>query len=287
MNREATKTLRRWIFAMVLALFLCGAPSGIRAQEDAQNPLGNDPKLIAEGESQFRIDCALCHGLGARGGARAPDLTRGVWSHGGSDAEIFSTIRAGVPGTLMPANDLSDAETWEIVAYLRSLNTRAAQPMRGDARAGKAIFFGNGTCANCHMVLGKGGRVGPDLSRVSIARSPEFIAEKFRNPNKTLAASLADTYREFPLEYEAVSVVTKRNETITGVLRNEDSFSIQLMDLSENLYSYWKKDLVKVTHEHRSVMPTFGDDILNAQEVRDLIAYLDSLRSQQPGDSRP
>ena len=244
-------------------------------------PTGNDPKVIAEGESQFRIDCALCHGLAAQGGARAPDLTRGVWNHGGSDADIFRTIRSGVPGTLMPANDLSDAETWEIVAFLRSLNAAPSKAIHGDPQAGKQIFFGSANCSNCHMVNGKGGRLGPDLSRIGGSRSPNFIAAKLRSPNGSLAVSPADQYREWPLEYEAVSVITKSNETLTGVLRNEDTFSIQFMDVSEKLHSFWKKDLLKVTHEHRTVMPAFGEDVLSTEDLGNLLAYLNSLRPRQ------
>ncbi len=275
------------IAAAILLLGLCvfGASFSVRAQE-AANPLAGDPKAIQEGGSQFRIDCALCHGLAAQGGPRAPDLTRGVWNHGGSDAAIIRTIRSGVPGTLMPANDLSDAETWEIIAYLRSLNAGESKPVHGDLKAGKQIFFGSANCATCHMVNGKGGRLGPDLSRIGGARSPNFIAEKLRNPNGSLAVSGADQYREWPLEYEAVTVVTKNNQTLSGVLRDEDTFSIQFMDLSEKLHSYWKKDLVKVTHEHRTVMPAFGEDVLSAGELHDLLAYLDSLRPHE-GESHP
>ncbi len=246
------------VVCAAIAMALAGASTNAQAQETAKetaNPLASDAKAILEGESQFRIDCAFCHGLKAEGGPRAPDLTRGVWVHGGSDAEIFGTIRGGVPGTLMPANDISDAETWEIIAWLRSLNTGKSHAIHGDVRAGRKIFFGSGTCSTCHMVYGRGGRLGPDLSLVGAERSPEFIARKLRNPNKSLAAVGTDIYREWPIEYEAVTVTTKNNLQVRGVLRNEDTYSIQLMDLSENLHSYLKKDLIKVTHEHRTVMP--------------------------------
>ena len=285
-----------FFITLAACLSICAGSSSAWAQEAAQetgqeeakqvtNPLANNAEAIREGESQFRADCAFCHGLGARGGPRAPDLTRGVWVHGGSDGEIFDTIRGGVPGTLMPANDLSDGETWEIIAYLRSLNNGKAHAVHGDVKAGRDIFFGSGTCSTCHMVHGKGGRLGPDLSVVGAARSPEFIAQKLRNPNRSLAAAGTDIYREWPIEYEAVTVTTKNNQQVRGVLRNEDTYSIQLMDLSENLHSYLKKDLIKVEHEHRTVMPAFDEETLKAQQLRDLLAYLDTLRTR-PGEGQ-
>jgi mono/diheme cytochrome c family protein len=83
-----------WVFAAA-SFFAQGHYSLAEAQE-AKNPLAGVPRAIQEGASQFRIDCALCHGLNVRGGSRGPDLTRGVWTHGGSEAEIFHTIKVGV-----------------------------------------------------------------------------------------------------------------------------------------------------------------------------------------------
>ena len=72
--------------------------------DEPKNPLAGDPAAIKEGASLFRANCSPCHGLNARGGGRGPDLTSGLWIHGGSDAAIFRTISQGVPGTEMPAN---------------------------------------------------------------------------------------------------------------------------------------------------------------------------------------
>ncbi|MGA8145591.1 MAG: c-type cytochrome [Candidatus Acidiferrales bacterium] len=273
-----------FLFAIAVAWLQCAVPI-IYAQE-TKNPLAGNPRAIQEGASQFRADCALCHGLHANGGSRGPDLTRGIWNHGGSDAEIFRTINDGVPGTLMPANNLSDAETWEIIAYLRTLAPRAPESALGDAKAGEKIFFGDGNCSLCHMVAGKGGRLGPDLSRVGAARSPKYLAQKLRNPNVSTAAALMEPGKEWPLEYGTVTVVTLSGETIKGVVRNEDSYSIQFMDLSENLRSYLKADLSEVKHEEKSVMPVFSEEALNQQQLRDLVAFLSSLRGSGGAESQ-
>src|SRR5215469_7627120 len=83
-----------------LALTVVALPLGI----DAQNPLAGDPKAAKAGEYEFRINCALCHGLGARGGGRGPDLTRAQKKHAHNDAEMFEIVSNGIPGTAMPAN---------------------------------------------------------------------------------------------------------------------------------------------------------------------------------------
>ena len=273
--------------AIMIALLLLAPPSLQSQTQDVKNPVAGDPKEIEQGAFLFRSNCALCHGLAARGGSRGPDLTRGVWNHGGSDAAIFNTILHGLPGTLMPANDLTDLETWQVVAYLRTVAPAAGAPVAGNLAEGQKIFSGDGNCSLCHMVGGKGGRVGPDLTTVGSRRSPIFLAEKIRDPNKHLSPGPLDPAREWPLDAEAVTVVTKDGKTIRGVLRNEDSFSIQLMDLDEQLQLLQKKDLREITHEGKSLMPEYNEDLLNPDQLRDLVAYLDSLRGSPAEQKKP
>src|SRR5579871_6304306 len=85
-----------------VALHLFGFASDFLCAQD-KNPFANDPKAAKLGEFQFRSNCALCHGLGARGGGRGPDLTPAKKRHGNADADLFRTIREGVAGTAMPA----------------------------------------------------------------------------------------------------------------------------------------------------------------------------------------
>ena len=283
-SRHRARTLRLHEFigplTMSLAIILIYANFSNALAQENKNPLAGNAKAVQEGASQFRIDCAMCHGLHGQGGSRGPDLTRGVWTHGSSDAEIFRTIAQGVSGTLMPANDLSDAETWEIIAYLRTLSPARPKTVPGDTKTGEKLFFGDANCSLCHMVDGNGGRLAPDLSRIGSERSPEYLAGKIREPNRALAPGLMEPGREWPLEYQTVTVVTREGKTITGVVRNEDSFSIEFMDQGENLRLYLKKELQKITHEETTLMPIFGEDLLSKSQLRDIVAYLDGLREK-------
>jgi len=166
----------------LVALFCCCA--FLRAQTPGKNHLDGDATAIREGTSLFRANCSPCHGLDARGGGRGPDLTTGRWLHGGSDEAIFNTISQGVAGTEMPANAFEDSETWSLVAYLRSVSAAAPSNLSGDDAAGERLFFGKEKCATCHMVKGRGGHLGPDLSRVGAARSVAYLTESIRKPDK-------------------------------------------------------------------------------------------------------
>src|SRR5258708_28239952 len=60
--------------SVLAALFIFAGLIPARAQD--KNPLAKDPNAAKLGEFEFRANCAFCHGLGARGGGRGPDLTR-------------------------------------------------------------------------------------------------------------------------------------------------------------------------------------------------------------------
>src|ERR1700691_1623351 len=239
--------LSRLMSAACAGLLLLGANAAYAA--DDRNPLANDPKAAKAGEYEFRINCALCHGLGAHGGGRGPDLTRAQKRHVHSDAEMFEVVSNGIPGTVMPANGtngqgvgMTDEEIWQIITYIRSVEVKATQA-NGNAAHGKELFYGDANCSLCHTVEGKGGRLGPELTAVGGSRTRGSIIDSVRNPSQRLAWGLTESTKEFPQEYETITVVTADGKQIKGVALNEDNFSVQVMDNNEQLYMFEKDKL--------------------------------------------
>ena len=160
-------------FVLLPALWICLITGGITQgicmegqEKGLQNPFAGDSGASVQGRSLFRGFCALCHGINASGGGRGPNLTLGRWVHGGSDAALFRTIKQGVSGTEMPAysHPENPAEIWMIISFLRTLNEGSRPPVAGNSEAGEKIFFVKSNCSQCHMIQGKGGLFGPDLS---------------------------------------------------------------------------------------------------------------------------
>ena len=269
------------IFVVMLISALCaisGAASLQTGEKAHANPLAGNADAIKEGTSIFRSNCSPCHGLNANGGGRGPDLTTGRWIHGSTDDQIFHTITRGVPGTDMPANDLPELEIWAVIAYLRTLSPATAAAQLGDAARGQKIFAGK--CSRCHMVNGQGGLLGPELSRVGSSRSRAYLIESIRDPGKDLTHFPRDPNNSFgpTLIYDTVEVETTGGETIRGVAKNEDTFSLQLLDTEQRLHLFQKKDLKSISHERKSLMPLYSETILSASELQDLVAYLETLR---------
>ena len=222
------------------------------------------------GRGQFRIYCAPCHGIRAAGG-RGPDLTRGVYSAGERDQDLYRVITDGVPGTEMPSFSLSlgDDNIWRLIAYIRSIKGPETAEIPGSAGAGEKLFWGKGGCGQCHMVQGKGGRMGPELTRIGRLRSLAYLRESVISPNSDLTPG-----------FYTITVITKEGKKIVGVQRGFDNFSVQLMDAAENLHSFLRSDVQSVSREFRSLMPENYSRVFSETELDDLLKYLASLRGE-------
>ena len=160
-----------------------------------------------------------------------------ISSHGKEDWQLYQTIRQGIPGTQMPPFELSQDEIWELVSYLQTLNPSGEEEqVSGDPMAGEKIFSGKGDCVRCHQINGRGGRVGPDLSTVGLWTS-RGLRDAILNPNNRVAQ-----------RPEVIKIKTNDGQDIRGVRRNEDTFSIQLMDEHDQIHLFQKKDLASLTY---------------------------------------
>ncbi len=230
-----------------------------------KNPLQGNQDAIRDGGTKFRSRCAGCHGPDARGYI-GPDIT-GLSASGYTDDRLFGIVRRGVPGTEMTPADpvrVSDREIWQVLAYLDTLKAAPSTPASGDAQNGERIFRAN--CSSCHMVNGRGGQLGPDLSRVGSGRSRPVLLNKVRGTSDNVRPG-----------YEAVTVVTRDGQRIRGVKKNEDEFSIQIVDMRERLQGYLKANLTEILTEPRTVMPVYSADQLNDRALDDLLQYLTTL----------
>jgi cytochrome c oxidase cbb3-type subunit III len=286
-SRMRILLVRTSFLAVALALSVTVPLASQVGAPPAPLPPGSPPPLVAgdttvtEGAVLFRQECVFCHGVSARGGMRGPDLTTGAWNHGGSDEELAATITGGVPGTAMPAHTrLTSEEIGQIVAYLRTLQ-QPVTPSRGDAARGETLFFGGGRCGSCHVVKGRGGRVGPELTRVGSARSRAYLIESIREPARYLTEH-EGTGEAGARRYDTVTAVTTDGQKIVGVAMNEDTFTVQIIDTAERIHSLRKRDLKDFRHEDRSMMPAYSEVQLNGDALDDLVAYLQTLRAPSP-----
>ena len=261
-GRYSRRVQRRWLFVVVTSA-ACFA-------QQAENPLAGDPKAVAGGGAAFRPYCTPCHGVRGEGG-RGPDLTRGVYSVGDKDSDLYQVIAKGIPGTEMAgfAGDFREEDIWRVIAFIRSLARHDAPGIRGDRTAGEKLFWDKGGCGSCHVVNGRGTTLGPQLSRIGRERSLAYLRESVLTPD-------SDVRRD----YATITAVKRDGTKIVG-LGDLDNFSVQITDAAGNYYSFKRADLASASREFRSLMPANYGRLFTPGELDDLLAYLVSLRGTE------
>jgi cytochrome c oxidase cbb3-type subunit 3 len=221
----------------------------------------------AWGKKLFESQCALCHGQDGTGG-RGPNLHRPKLSHAPDDAALRKLISEGIEPEMPGAWQLSEREVASVAAYVKTLGSVPVEPVPGDPSRGEHLYRTKG-CAACHMVRGEGSGYGPELTEIGAKRSPAFLRESIITPE----ASVPDGFL-------LVELVTSGGATIRGIRLNEDTFSIQLKDASNEFHSFRKAELKEVRKlRGKSPMPSY-ERSLTGEELTDLVAYLASLRGK-------
>ncbi|QOV89334.1 PVC-type heme-binding CxxCH protein [Humisphaera borealis] len=154
---------------------------------------------------------------------------------------------------------------WQVIG---SGADRDSRPV-GDPDAGRRVFaLATGArCYVCHQFDGRGGAVGPDLSRVRSAMDDAKIVESIIEPSKEIA----------PL-YVSSIIELKNGDTISGVGLNEAGAAyVAIADATGKRHRIKAEDIVSRREEKISVMPEGLVDTMSVQEFRDLLAYLRRL----------
>lgn len=260
--------MRYLALLLLLAVPLCAQheapprPSAENPDSQAGRYFGNT-EAIARGQALFGTVCSGCHGLHGDGG-RGPRLIDSSNARRASHQELFDWIQKGIPGTDMPPVALPDEQIWELAAFVRILNASAyEQPLPGDPEAGREVFFGKGGCTQCHMIRGKGGLLGPDLSDAGSWGKQLQLREGIVEANKRITEGFAP-----------VIVKLKDGGEIQGIAKNFSNYSMQVLDTGGQLHLLQKANVASVVFRAKSWMPDDYAGRLSAAEIDNLVSFL-------------
>jgi len=228
------------------------------------NPLGHTAEAIEQGREIFNHNCTVCHGLNGAGSDRGPALGAGRNYSRRKDQAIFDAIQSGISGTNMPPSGLPPLDIWKVVAYIRSLRVTASEAfVPGDVAHGEKIFWSKGRCSECHMIRGRGGILGPDLSNIG-----------GEQPVSAIRDSLTKAKPQISRGYQPVEVVTADRRRVSGIAKNDNNFSLQLLDNQGRLELFTREELREVIYAKQSLMPSDYEKSLTTAELQDLLAFL-------------
>ena len=272
--------------AGLMLLFALVLTQEIAAQEQKSPRSSNGNRQgdssNSDGQRAFESRCAGCHGLDGRGGERAPDIALNAKTQQRSDDDLFQIITLGLPGTGMPSFASLGSNTKNVVAYLRQLQGKSnAAAVPGNVQKGRELFYGKARCSKCHAVAGSGGFIAAELSGFGKNRSPDEIRQAIIMPSSTNRLG------------SKMTVKMRDGQEYSGVVRNEDNFSLQLQSLNGEFHLFQKSELTSFSRQPDSLMPADYATTLKTDELSDLISFLmfaardakmDGAASKKPTD---
>ncbi len=144
--------------------------------------------------------------------------------------------------------------------------TKQIEATPGVVAAGKTVFVNN--CGKCHQFMGVGTAIGPNLSN----------AERTRLD--VLLSNILDPSGVIRPEFQSYVAVTNDGRVLTGLLAESTPRTITLLDPANNRIVIARDDLEgDLKASTLSLMPEQLLDKLSAQDLSDLITYLQSDRS--------
>ncbi|MBI2825463.1 MAG: c-type cytochrome [Planctomycetia bacterium] len=138
-----------------------------------------------------------------------------------------------------------------------SLNLAAGDPLPG-----KALFAKH--CGTCHVLFGEGNKVGPELTGAD------------RKNRDFLLTSVVDPSAVVRKEYFNYVVETKDGRVLTGLIAESTPQTVTILDAKNERTLLAQDDVERIERSPQSIMPEKILDELDADQVRDLIAYVQS-----------
>jgi len=207
-------------------------------------------------------------------------------------AYVVQGFKNEMPDPMRPPIRLSADEVRAVLVYLQSLGGTAdlaavklpagaeakaaavaeewSPYIAGDVKKGEKLFFdadSNAACGKCHKVGERGGDVGPELTTVAGTRDPRFIIEAVLDPSKVIASG-----------YEAVLIITKAEQYVTGIVKREDATTVEVADSQGKVQRVAKSDIKQRAPQTTSLMPGNFKEILTVEEFHDVLAFVLSLK---------
>jgi len=182
-----------------------------------------------------------------------------------------------LPTDARPAVErLRDSLRAQAESNLSRLERYEALLTGGSAARGREIFFGTRVaCSACHSIGPRGGKVGPDLTRIGAIRSGRDLLESIIVPSASFAQG-----------YDSYRIATEGAEELTGIIARQSPDAIVLRSVSGAEVQVPRNRIQQITRSTISLMPEGLEQGMTRDEFRDLLSFLQSLKTPDPVEAR-
>ena len=148
---------------------------------------------------------------------------------------------------------------------------------KADSDRGRTLFLSRSgaNCVACHQLEDRGNVFAPDLSEIGDRADPDFLIKSILDPS-------ADITEGFALQ----QIETTDGQAYAGVVVQETGRSLRLGLMDGSQQDIPTALIKKREFLEQSAMPSTFGYLLNAQQVADIVVYLQSKRADK-ADSTP
>lgn len=141
--------------------------------------------------------------------------------------------------------------------------------LKGDATKGRELYFkATGVqCRNCHQVGKQGKELGPKLDGIAKKLSPEQILESILEPSKKIDP-----------KFVSYVIETSEGRVHSGLLVKRDAKAVVLKEPSGKSITVPADQIEQLVPQQKSIMPELLLRDLTAEQVADLLAFLNRLK---------
>ncbi|MGR3174687.1 MAG: hypothetical protein ACUZ8N_08830 [Candidatus Scalindua sp.] len=142
-------------------------------------------------------------------------------------------------------------------------------PIDVDPKEGELIFFDDTrdvTCSKCHVINGKGSKVGPDLTGIGAVQTPQYLIESVLKPSAVIVKG-----------FETMYLMTNDGMVYNGLLVSQDEEEVVLMVDEEGVmeeYVFYPDEIAQMQKQDVSIMPGNLSEMLTTKEFYGIISFL-------------
>ncbi|MFV1975574.1 MAG: c-type cytochrome [Candidatus Scalindua sp.] len=142
-------------------------------------------------------------------------------------------------------------------------------PIDVDIKEGELVFFDESrgvTCSKCHVLNGKGSKVGPDLTGIGAVQTPQYLIESVLKPSEIIVKG-----------FETMYLMTTDGMAYNGLLVSQDEDEVVLMVDEDGVmeeYVFYPEEIAQMQKQDVSIMPGNFRDMLTTKEFYGVIMFL-------------
>ncbi len=142
-------------------------------------------------------------------------------------------------------------------------------PIEVDPKEGELVFFDETrdvTCSKCHVLNGKGSKVGPELTGIGAVQTPQYLIESVLKPSAVIVKG-----------FETMYLITTDGMAYNGIIKSQSEDEIvMLVDEEGEIveYGFYPDEIAQMQKQDISIMPGNFGDMLTTKEFYGVISFL-------------